>query len=163
MAGLVFAVWELSLIGAALWKVSRRHQFRRHYRVPVEIAGVVDRSLVRVVDLTPGGAGIIAPYPMEVGSEVRLHLDVTDVSGNDRGVDVRLTICSCRPAAEVGWRMGGTLTPVTDDDGEALIEHCHVVSTRARLLRSGRLLADDERPTLSVVPDEARLPLSAHG
>jgi cellulose synthase (UDP-forming) len=164
VAGLAFAVWELSLIGAALWKVSRRHQFRRHYRVPVEIAGVVDRALVRVVDLTPGGAGIIAPGPREVGSEVRLHLDVTDVSGNDRGVDVRFTICSCRPAADLGWRMGGTLTPVTDADGEALIEHCHVVSTRARLLQSGRLLADDGgRPHLSLVPDESGLPLSAHG
>jgi hypothetical protein len=53
VAGLVFAVWELSLIGLALWKVSRRHQFRRHYRVPVEIAGVIDRALARVVDLTP--------------------------------------------------------------------------------------------------------------
>ncbi len=55
VAGLGFGCWELALIGASLWKVSRRHQFRHHYRVPVEIAGVVEGALVRVVDLTPEG------------------------------------------------------------------------------------------------------------
>jgi hypothetical protein len=36
--------------------------------------------------------------------------------------------------------MGGTLMPLTEADGEALIEHCHVVTSRARLTESGRLL-----------------------
>ena len=52
--GSSFAAWELFVVGAALRRVTRRHQIRHHYRVPVEVAGVVDGTLVRVVDLTPG-------------------------------------------------------------------------------------------------------------
>ena len=164
VAGLVFAVWELTLIAAALWKVSRRHQSRHHYRVPVEIAGVVSGTLVRVVDLTPGGAGIIAPGPVEVGSDLELHLDLADVWGQVHGVEVCFTVRSCRPAPDLGWRMGGTLTPATEVDGERLIEHCHVVSSRARLLESGHLNpAETGRRTLTSVPDAEALPLAADG
>jgi cellulose synthase (UDP-forming) len=164
VAGLVFALWELTLIAAALWKVSRRHQFRHHYRVPVEIAGVVNGTLVRVVDLTPGGAGLIAPGPVEVGSDLVLHLDLTDVHGDPHGVEVTFTVRSCRPAPDLGWRMGGTLTPASDADGERLIEHCHVVRSRARLMESGQLIpGQPERATLSSVPGPESEPLSASG
>jgi hypothetical protein len=152
VAGLTFAGWELTLIGAALLKVGRRRQVRRHYRVPVEVAGVVNGALVRVVDLTPGGAGVVGAAPIEVGSEVEIHLDLPDIGGEVRGIRVAFTICSCRPAEGLGWRMGGTLRPLGQADGEALIEHCHVVSARARLTESGRLSpADppaDGRPTV---------------
>jgi cellulose synthase (UDP-forming) len=162
VAGLVFGVWELALIGASLWKVSRRHQVRHHYRMPVEIAGVVNGTLVRVVDLTPGGAGIIAPGPVEVGSEFTLHLDLADVRGDVHGVEVRFLVRSCRPAPDVGWRMGGTLTPVRAIDGELLIEHCHVVTTRARLMEAGRLSQEDAgRPLLAPVPDRESESISA--
>jgi cellulose synthase (UDP-forming) len=147
VAGLTFAAWELTLVGAALARVSRRHQVRHHYRVPVEVAGVVNGTLVRVVDLTPGGAGVIGANPIQVGSEVGLHLDLPAVDGNIRGVRVAFTICSCRHDIGLGWRMGGTLTPVSESDGEALIEHCHVVSSRARLAESGRLLSDVAVPS----------------
>ncbi len=164
VAGLAFALWELTIITAALWKVSRRHQFRHHYRVPVEIAGVVDGSLVRVVDLTPGGAGIIAPEPVEVGASLELHLDLSDVHGDVHGVEVNVTVRSCRPAPDFGWRLGGTLTPASETDGERLIEHCHVVSSRARLLEAGHLSAAAiDRPATD--PDDLSepRPLSAHG
>jgi hypothetical protein len=108
--------------------------------VPVEVAGVVNGTLVRVVDLTAGGAGVIGAAPIEVGSEVSLHLDLPGVNGDIRGIRVAFTICSSRPADGLGWRMGGTLTPMTEADGEALIEHCHVVSSRTRLTESGRLM-----------------------
>ena len=164
LAGLGFGVWELSLIAASLWKVSRRHQVRHHYRVPVELAGVVGGALVRVVDLTPGGAGIIAPGAIEEGSEVRLHLDLTDVRGDVHQVELRFAVRSCRPAPGLGWRMGGTLTPVREVDGELLIEHCHVVTTRARLLESGRLSpVVAGRPIPAPVPTAGSEPRSAHG
>ncbi len=164
VAGLAFALWELTLIAAALWKVTRRHQFRHHYRVPVEIAGVVNGTLVRVVDLTPGGAGIIAPGPVEVGSDLVLHLDLTDVYGDPHGVEVTFTVRSCRPAPDLGWRMGGTLTPASDADGERLIEHCHVVSSRARLMESGQLFpGEPQRAVLTSVPEPDAEPLSASG
>ena len=139
-AGLAFAAWELLLVTAALWRVSRRHQVRHHYRVPVEVAGVVDGALVRVVDLTAAGAGVLGPRPFEVGMTVELRLDLPAVDGGVRGARVHFTVCSCRPAPGAGWRMGGTLTPLTESDGEILIEHCHVVSSRLRLTESGRLL-----------------------
>ena len=139
VAGLVFGAWELVLVSAALWRVTRRHQVRRHYRVPVEVAGVVDGTLVRVVDLTSGGAGVIGPRPIEVGREVGLRMDLPTVSGPVREVRVKFAVSSCRRAAERGWRMGGTLTAVTDEDAEVLIEHCHVVTSRTRLTESGRL------------------------
>ncbi len=139
VAGLAFAAWELILLGTALIKVGRRHQVRHHYRVPVEVAGVLNGALVRIVDLTAGGAGVIGAVPIDVGSEVGLQLDLPGVDGGVHTVRVRYTICSSRPADGHGWRMGGTITPVSEADGEALIEHCHVVSSRTRLTESGRL------------------------
>src|SRR6202044_1082543 len=111
-------VWELVMVAAALTRVTRRRQVRHHFRVPVEVAGVVDGSLVRVVDLTPGGAGVIGAAAIGVGTEVGLQLDLPTVSGEVRTVRVRFTVCSCRPAQALGWRIGGTLTPVTEADGE---------------------------------------------
>jgi cellulose synthase (UDP-forming) len=143
-AGLTFAGWELVVIVACLWRVTRRHQVRRHYRVPVEVAGVVGDTLVRVVDLTPGGAGIVGPRAIEVGSAVDLRLDLPSVNGRIRVVRVTFTVCSSRLAKGLGWRMGGTLVPCSDADGEALIEHCHVVSSRARLTDAGRLVPGGE-------------------
>jgi cellulose synthase (UDP-forming) len=143
VAGLTFAAWELTLIGAALVKVGRRRQARHHYRVPIGVAGVVNGALVRVVDLTPAGAGVVGSAPIEVGSEVQLHLDLPGIGGESRGINVPFTICSCRPAEGLGWRMGGTLRPLGQADLEALIEHCHVVSARARLTESGQLSPAD--------------------
>jgi cellulose synthase (UDP-forming) len=164
VAGLAFASWELTLLGTALNKVGRRHQVRHHYRVPVEVAGVLNGALVRIVDLTPGGAGVIGAAPIDVGSEVSLQLDLPGVDGGVHTVRVRYTICSSRPAEGHGWRMGGTITPVDEADGEALVEHCHVVSSRTRLTESGRL-----SPTPAVVagqaaPGDRDTPrLAAHG
>jgi cellulose synthase (UDP-forming) len=148
VAGLVFGSWELFMVGAALWRVTRRHQIRHHYRVPVEVAGVVGDTVVRVVDLTVSGAGIIGPRSLEVGEEVALRMDLPTVTGAMSEVQVRFTVCSSRPVEDLGWRMGGTLTPVTQADGDALIEHCHVVTSRARLTASGRL--DPGAPVVTV-------------
>jgi hypothetical protein len=162
VAGLTFAAWELTLVGAALIRVSRRHQVRHHYRVPVEVAGVVNGALVRVVDLTAGGAGLIGGAPIAVGSEVGLQLDLPGVNGAIRGIRVTFTICSCRPADGLGWRMGGTLTPLTEADGDALIEHCHVVSSRTRLQASGRLLPSAATAGQPGAEERAQRHLSAH-
>ena len=164
VAGLGFAAWELLLVGSALWRVSRRHQVRHHYRIPVELAGVLNGTLVRVADLTPGGVGVIGPAPIETGAEVGLHLDLPTVDGGVREVRVQLTVCSCREAPGLGWRMGGTLTPLTEADGETLIEHCHVVSSRARLTGSGRLAPGGPVPSVRAHRDRtAGPPLAAHG
>jgi cellulose synthase (UDP-forming) len=137
---LVFASWELTLMTSALWRVTRRHQIRHHFRVPVEIAGVFDGGLIRVVDLTPAGAGVIASEPLAVGSAVPIEVNLSTVSGAIEKVHLDFSVRSCRRADESGWRMGGTLSPVTEWDGEMLIEHCHLVTSRERLIEWGRLL-----------------------
>ena len=137
--GIFFAAWELVLVGAGLWRVTRRHQVRHHYRVPVEVAGVTDQSVVRVVDLTPEGAGLISSLPMELGADVSLRLDLLTIEGHIHVVRVRFTVRSCTLERDVGWRIGGTLTPLTPVDAQVLIEHCHVVSSRTRLTEVGRL------------------------
>ena len=167
VAGLAFGLVELVLVSAALWRVTRRHQLRHHYRVAVEISGVMDRNIVRVVDLTPGGAGVIGPAPLEVGTEVGLHLDLPMVNAEVRRTEVRFSVHSCRPADGLGWRVGGTLTPVTDSDGEVLIEHCHLVTSRARLTEAGRLLpgaipgGGTEEAELPPLPVPVLLPVRA--
>jgi cellulose synthase (UDP-forming) len=140
VAGLAFGAWELAMVVGALWRVTRRHQHRHHYRIPVELAGIMGRGLVRVVDLTPGGAGVIGHHELEVGSKVDLSIDLPQVDGGMCEVNVRFTVCSSRPAEGLGWRMGGTLTPMSDADGEVLIDHCHLVASRNRLTEAGRLL-----------------------
>ncbi len=115
-SGLAFAVWELFLMVAALWRVSRRRQTRHHYRVPVEVAGVVEGTLVRVVDLTADGAGVLGPQPIPVGTEVELRLDLPAVDGEVRPFRANFTVWSCHPAGDAGWRMRGTLAPVTAAD-----------------------------------------------
>jgi cellulose synthase (UDP-forming) len=161
-AGLAFALIELTLMVAVVVKVSRRRQIRRAYRVPVEVAGVVQGTLVRVVDLTPGGAGVVGPRPLELGTEVALELSLPMVDGEIAPVRVDFTVCSTREAPGLGWRMGGTLTPVSESDGRALIEHCHVVSSRNRLTESGRLVpAATALPRRDEVAEPVRPPLSA--
>jgi hypothetical protein len=82
-------------------------------------------------------------------------------------VRMRFTIGSCRAAVGLGLRMGGTLTPVTEADGERLIEHCHVVTSRARLVASGQLRSDGPVavPSLPFADDPAASdePRSASG
>jgi hypothetical protein len=63
--------------------------------------------------------------------------------------------------------MGGTLTPLTDADGETLVEHTHLVMSRARLAEAGRLLSGPDTGAGVGAGDEATEPdeqvLSAHG
>ena len=143
VAGLAFAAWELMLIAAALWRVGRRHQVRHHYRVPVEVAGVVNGALVRVVDLTAGRRRGDRPRPIEVGTEVELRLDLPGVGGGVRagqGALHRLLVPAGAEGPAGGWAARSRRS--TEADGEALIEHCHVVSSRTRLTESGRLSPD---------------------
>ena len=165
VAGLAFAGWELFVVGAALRRVTRRHQIRRHYRVPVEVSGIVEGTMVRVVDLTPGGAGLIGPHALEEGTEVGLRMDLPGVDGHLRAVRVSFHVSSSRLADGAGWRMGGTLVPATEADGEALIEHCHVVSSRARLTGTGRLAPDGAPVTVasSGAVDEGENQVAARG
>ncbi len=135
--------WELALIIAALAKVSRRRQLRHHYRTPTDLAAFIEDDIVRMVDLTPAGAGILSPREIEVGKQVHLVVDLPLVNRRPRAVRLLLTVTMCRPDDESThtWRLGGSVVPVTDQDREALVEYCHVAAARSRLAESGRLSA----------------------
>ena len=148
--GMSFAAWEAALIVSALWRVTRRHQVRRQYRVQVEIAGTMGGTVVRIADLTPDGAAIVAASPLAIGDEVALQMELPRLDGGTRTVRAGLTVRSCRSEDDQSWRIGGTLEPRTPEDGHALIEHCHVVSSRARLTESGRIEATSSAEQPSV-------------
>ena len=148
--GMALGVWELALVTAALGKVSRRRQLRRHYRTPTDMGGFVDDTMVRIVDLTPTGAGLLSPRSLEIGKLVDLVADLPKVDGGTRPVRLHLTVASCHFDHQPthGWRIGGTVAPVGEHDRQALVEYCHVVAARSRLTESGRLLARIEVPVL---------------
>ena len=139
--GMALGLWELGLTATALAKVGERRQLRRHYRAPGSLAGVVGDRIVRVVDPTTGGVGLVSPVPIERGAHAELHLELPLVDGRIQSTHLRLTVTECRPdpAASGRWRIGGTVTPLANSDRTALVEYCHVVATRAWLLSSGRL------------------------
>jgi cellulose synthase (UDP-forming) len=140
--GMALGLWELALVIAALGKVSSRRQLRHHYRTPTDLAAFVDDAIVRMVDLTPAGAGILSPQQIDVGKPVHLVADLPLVDGVARPVRLTLTVATCRfDELAQGWRIGGAIVPVTDSDREILVEYCHVVAARSRLTESGRLLA----------------------
>ncbi len=151
--GLSFAAWELALIASALWRVTRRRQVRHQFRVKVEIAATMSGSVVRIADLTPSGAAIITPRPLSIGDEVPLQLELPRLDGGTSTVRADFTARSCRTQDDQSWRVGGTLAPERPEDGLALIEHCHVVSSRARLTESGRLDPDAATNLVTVEDD----------
>jgi len=143
--GLVLGVWELGLVVAVLAKVSQRRQLRRHYRTPTEVSGRADGAIVKVVDLTPSGAGLISPHPLSLGQQVELVAELPELTGATRPVRLRLAVSTCCTEAGTAdsWRVGGTITPVGSDDHDRLVEYCHVAAARTRLAESGRLLPGD--------------------
>ena len=112
-----------------------------------------------MVDLTPDGAALVCSQPMPIGELADLQMELPSIHGRNRTVRVRFTVRSARSEGEDAWRVGGTLEPRTPDDAESLIEYCHVVSSRTRLTRSGRIDAAlfVERPPAEVREHLARV------
>jgi hypothetical protein len=107
-------------------------------------------TVVRVADLTPDGAALITASPLAIGDVMALQMELPRLDGVTRTVRAGLTVRSCRSEDDQSWRIGGTLEPRTPEDGHALIEHCHVVSSRARLTESGRIEATTTAAQASV-------------
>ena len=141
-----------------LAKVSRRRQLRRQYRAPVGLAAVVDGVIVRVVDLTTSGAGLVSSHAIEPGREIELTLELPMLDDRTRPTHVMLSVTACgRDRKERRrWRVGGTLTPRSDRDHDALVEYCHVVAARSRLMADGRLEPGDPRTSLPLPPARSR-------
>jgi hypothetical protein len=100
------------------------------------VAAFVDEVIVRMVDLTPAGAGILSPRSIEAGKQVYLLADLPMVDGVTRPVRLHLTVATCHFDHEStqGWRIGGPVVPVGDEDRETFVEYCRVVAARSRLI-----------------------------
>jgi cellulose synthase (UDP-forming) len=154
---MALGVWELALVSAALGKVSVRRQLRHHYRTPIDVAAFIDDIIVRVVDLTPAGVGILSPRGIDFGKQVHLGVDLPTVDSGTRPVRLQLTVATCHldPESRRAWRIGGTIVPLGDNDREALVEYCNITAARSRLAESGRLLA---RVEVEHIPPAATFP-----
>jgi hypothetical protein len=82
---------------------AQRPRSRRAWREPVVASGVLTsevpgggaaaQRVVRVVNLSPGGAGLVSVAPLSVGTEYRL-----DIAGRpDRSGRVRIVYCRQAP------------------------------------------------------------------
>ena len=92
--------------------------------------------MVRLVDLTTQGVGVLAPFAVEQGSTMKLLTRVPDADGNLRSLDMDVEVRSCRPEAEGQYRIGGTLDVRDSAERSLLIEYCYVVLPQQRLANS---------------------------
>jgi cellulose synthase (UDP-forming) len=140
--GLLLWAWELGLVVAVLAKVSHRRQLRRHYRTPTEVAATVDGEAVRIVDLTPSGAGLVGTRALSLGQHVELVAALPDLNARSQPLrlDMVVTMCHTDAAIPGHWRIGGSIEAVSGEDHDRLIAYCHVAAARSRLTKSGRLL-----------------------
>ena len=150
-------------MSAALGKVSVRRQLRHHYRTPIDVAAFIDDIIVRVVDLTPAGVGMLSPRGIDFGQQVHLGVDLLMIDGGTRPVRLRLTVATCHldPESRRTWRIGGTIVPVGNSDRETLVEYCNITAARSRLAESGRLLARvevDHGPSAGKFPAGSAVP-----
>ena len=163
LASIFFAVWELSLMGSALWRVTHRHQVRRNYRVgwksPACSTAVwsgcrTDRKRRGHRRTSSDRARVRRPAPAQRSERRRRR----------RAHPGRLpcqVVLEARRKWVAGWE--AAIDPMTERDNELLVEHCHVVSTRRRLIAAGRLLG---RKDVTPVSDASRSedpPLASHG
>ena len=107
----------------------------------------MDNVIVRFVDLTPRGAGLLSPHAVTPGRVVRLRVGLPMADGRVRDTRLRLTVTSCAAADAAGdpprvWRIGGTVIPHDEAERDALVESWHVVTARSQPAETARLLAD---------------------
>jgi cellulose synthase (UDP-forming) len=139
VATLVLAGYEVGQITVLLVRLVGRRQLRTEYRLHAELAGRLGDSVVRVVDVTPTGLGVLAPGPCPVGSRVGLGLHLPTVGGGVRDVEVAGLVRSCVDVAGGTWRIGMRLDDLDDHSRDALTEYCYVV---APALAGGHLRAE---------------------
>jgi cellulose synthase (UDP-forming) len=128
-------VWELACITVTVGPLVRRRQQRRHYRFPVTLRARVASSttIVRLVDLTPDGVGVVVPFAVESGTIMNLLTRLPDAAGEMHAVDLDFEVRSCRVEPGGEYRIGGALDVRDASLRSVLIEYCHVVLPQQRL------------------------------
>ena len=116
--------------------------------MPFEVVGIMDNVIVRFVDLSPHGVGLLSPHAVTPGRVVQLQVDLPQREGGTRESGLRLRVSSCRlteadrAADPRVWRIGGTVTMCDDADRDALVEAAEVLVARSVLSATARLLTE---------------------
>jgi hypothetical protein len=135
----VVAAVEAARITRALAHLARHRQLRRDFRFSCEERATLvpadDGSPMpaRLVDLTRHGVGVISDEAVEVGTELRVLLDLPRADGTNRLVDVTGTVASCRAGALSGWHVGLSIPHRSAEAEDAIVEFCYVVCLTRRL------------------------------
>jgi hypothetical protein len=147
-------------LATVLATVGRRRQRRGHERMPTEVAGRAGGEIVQIVDLTPSGAGLIAPNAVSLGQRLELVAQLPELNGDTHPVRLCLTVVTCctDDAGPDRWRVGGTIAPVGSEDHDRLVVYCDVAGEQTLLAESGRLLpaAAEDPPAFPLLAQHRR-------
>jgi len=119
--------WTLLIIWSAVRPLVRRRQLRGSWRFPVTVSGTHDGEMVKVVDLSPEGAGVILAHPAEPGSRLDVHVRLPGPGAQERTVRLPLEVRSSRPAGDA-YRAGGVFVDLAPRDRALLVHYCYVVA-----------------------------------
>jgi cellulose synthase (UDP-forming) len=143
---LALASVQLAQIGWSLALVVGRRQLRRDYRYPVGLPGRVGSGLVRVVDLSVRGAGLMGPVRAELGEPVVLQISVPDSKGEVHDLILPATVRSIRARGEQVLGAGIEFTSVPAWTLEHLVEYLAVVRGAEVVGHAGPRVETTTRP-----------------
>ncbi len=129
---LTLAAWETFCILAVITPLVRRHQLRRHYRLPVTGRARIDGRAISlaVLDLNADGIGLESPIALRRGTTLRLLTRLPDAAGTTHDVTLAVVVRSCRllgsGEAQPNFRVGAVFDGLAPDDRHRVLEFCAV-------------------------------------
>ncbi|MGI9577497.1 MAG: glycosyltransferase family 2 protein [Microthrixaceae bacterium] len=145
-ATLLIGAFEVAVIISVLRSSAGHKQRRSEYRVAVDVAASIGGELVNLVDMTPGGAGLIVPTARAPGGALSIDMIVPGLDGELRPVEARCRVRSCRRLDDGAYLVGVQFTRVSDEALHRITEYCRVTLPTQRLGRLPANQPDDETP-----------------
>ena len=151
---------ELRRLLRTLAIVSRRHQRRVEYRMPIDapiLATAADGTPMTgwTRDLSPSGLGLELLTPLAPGTIIDATFELPALSGHAQPVDLRLVAQTCRRLAlGTSWAIGTRVADTDHETARRIIEYCYVVCQVERL-RTGTQLALPAPAPLEAPPTRA--------
>jgi hypothetical protein len=157
-------LFELRRLVRTLAIVSRRHQRRVEYRMPIDAPIVATAPGETPMtgwtrDLSPSGLGLELLTPLAPGTVIDATFELPALSGHAQPVNLRLVAQTCRRLAlGTSWAIGTRIADTDDETARRIIEYCYVVCQVERL-RTGTQLALPAPAPLEAPP--TRVPAAA--
>lgn len=121
------SLWTLGVIWSAVRPLVRRRQLRGSWRFPVGVSAVFGGELVKLVDLSPDGAGVVLNEPPAPGDRLNVGARLPGPGGQERMLRLVLEVRSVRGSAGA-WRAGGRFVDLEPRDRALLVHYCYVVA-----------------------------------